>query len=300
MKKIIFPTFNRVHEARQKLLLNELAKDFEIHVTTYGEKELKMSEVAVDIASKFQNALDLIKPDLALIRGDRFEMLVPAMLCAYNGIPIAHIEGFDLSGLVDNKVRYAVSYLSDYHFVTNQDSYQRAMAMGFKNVWNFGSLDCEYAMEIEGSRISKKPYLVVLWHSLPSENGSSLLEALEAFSDEYEVVGIKGNKDYSRESTYKEEYSQEEFIKLLRGAKCLIGNSSAGIKEASVLGLPVVNIGERQANRLKPKNVKDCQCEKDKIEYAIKYQLEHGTYPLDFTYFQTGTSKKISEVIKKI
>ena len=297
MKKILFPTFNRVHEARQKLLLNELAKDFEIHVTTYGEKDLDMANVAVDIASKFQNALNTIKPDLALLRGDRFEMLVPAMLCAYNRIPIAHIEGFDLSGAIDNKVRYAVSYLSDYHFVTNDESYRRALAMGFNNVWNFGSLDCEYAMEISGV-MQNKPYVVVLYHQVPNERPGAVLEALEPFKNDYQIFGIKSNRDYGQ-STYKEEYAPNEFIRLLRGAKCLIGNSSAGIKEASVLCLPVVNIGERQANRVKPPNVKDCKCEKQDIEYAIKYQLDHR-YPISTLYYKPYASKNISEIIKSL
>ncbi len=294
--RILFPTFNRVHEARQKLLLDELSKDFKVCITTYGEKNMDMAKVSVDIAGKFQNALDKIKPDIALLRGDRYEMLIPATLCAYNKIPIAHIEGFDLSGEIDNRVRYAISFLSDYHFVTNEESYRRALSMGFKNVWNFGSLDVEYALKAPKQPIERtKPYIMVLYHPVENEDVLELYKALEDFID-YDIVGIKSNKD-SGQSTYKEEYSPEEFINLLRGAECLVGNSSAGIKEAPALGIPVVNIGERQANRLRPKSVKDCKCEEDDIKYSIRYQLEHSYEPAR-EYYQKDTSKRISSIIK--
>lgn len=297
-KKILFPVFNRVHEARQKLLLEELSKDFQVCITTYGEKDLDMARVAVDIAGKFQNALDKIKPDIALIRGDRYEMLVPAMLCAYNKIPIAHIEGFDLSGAIDNKVRYAISYLSDLHLVTNEESYRRALSMGFKNVYNYGSLDVEYAIKcsqtLKNAPERTKEYLVVLYHPYEKEDVLELYRALEDFID-YDIIGIKSNKDYGKQ-TYKEEYTPEEFINLLRGAELLIGNSSAGIKEAPALGINVVNIGERQANRLRPDSVKDCKCEEEDIKYSIRYQLEHSYLPSKI-YCQKDTSKKIAKTI---
>lgn len=299
MKKLIFPATSRVHLARQKSLLDHLARYFEIYVTTYGEKDLNMSEVAVDIAGKFQKALNTIKPDLALIRGDRYEMLVPAMLCAYNSIPIAHIEGFDLSGAIDNKVRYAISHLSDYHFVTNEESYDRAKAMGFKNVWNFGSLDVEYALKSSQTLgtepgKAKQPYMMVLYHPVSNEDSNEVFEALKNFPD-YKIIGIKSNKDYGLQ-TYTEEYSSEEFIKLLKGASCLIGNSSAGIKEAPALGVSVVNIGDRQMNRLKSNNIIDVACEADLITKAIDWQLKHKYEP-DVTYSQENTSGLIAEVI---
>ena len=299
MKKVIFPTFNRVHEARQKLLLDELYKNFKVCITIYSKKDMSMSEVAVDIAGKFQLALDSEKPDLALIRGDRYEMLIPAMLCAYNKIPIIHIEGFDLSGVIDNKVRYAISYLSDYHFVTNEDSYNRAKSMGFENVWNFGSLDVEYARSVtrHNAPESTKPYILVLYHPVPGEDEFELFQALESFKD-YQIKGIKSNRDYGKQ-TYTEEYGPEEFIKLLRGTSCLVGNSSCGIKEAPALGISVVNVGERQANRLRPESVKDCKCEKKEIENMIEYQLKHK-YEHSDLYFKPETSKRITEAITSL
>src|SRR3990167_5125452 len=181
MKKICFPCTNPIHLARNQLLLNQLKETFEVHIAEYSQKEMSMSEIAVDLVPKFKVALDKIRPDAILARGDRFEILIPVMLAAYSGIPIIHLEGFDISGVIDQKIRYAVSYLSDYHFVSNEESYQRALSMGFKNIWNCGSLDCEYALSVKPLKLRSKPYIMTLYHNIPNERPEAILEAVEAF-----------------------------------------------------------------------------------------------------------------------
>ena len=138
MKKILFPATNRNHLARQQILLNKLKEYFEVHICTYGEKNMFMNDIAVDMTVKFKKALNAIQPDLVLIRGDRFELLPIAMLSAYSEIKLAQIEAGDLSGAIDNKVRYAISHLSDIHFTTNSESEERLKNMGFNQVYNVG------------------------------------------------------------------------------------------------------------------------------------------------------------------
>src|SRR3990167_6386936 len=138
MKKILFPCTSKIHWQRNQLLLNELTKNFDVHIGEYGQKDMGMSEIAVDITGKFQKALDVIKPDLVLIRADRFELLPCAMLSTYGGYKVAQIESGDLSGVIDNKVRFAISHLADYHFATNTESELRLRVMGFKHVYNHG------------------------------------------------------------------------------------------------------------------------------------------------------------------
>lgn len=300
MKKILFPATNRNHLARQQILLNKLKEHFEVHIATYGEKEMSMTEVAVDITNKFKKGLDTIKPDLVLIRGDRFELLPCAMLSTYDGYKVAQIEAGDLSGIIDNKVRYAISHLSDIHFATNQESEERLKKMGFNQVYNYGSLDIEYTLKVseEASNSvlesSVRPFIMVLWHNVPDEDEKPLQEALEVFKEKYDIIGLKGNRDYGIASSYKEEYKPKEFINLLAHASCLIGNSSAGIKEASILGTPVVDIGSRQMNRLKPKNVFWAGWDKYAIQLAIYKQL-HNRYEPDYTYY----NPKCSDLIVK-
>jgi len=304
--KIAFISSNRCHQ-RQKLLLDELRKHFEVVIGNAEIEEGNMGQIASAMTSATYSFLKHHKPDLVLVRGDRSEQLSVAMMAAYMNTPIAHLEGFDLSGVIDNKVRYAISYLSDFHFVTNSESYKRAKSMNFEKVWDFGSLDVEYAISVadrspkiapgseEAPKVDK--YLMVLYHPILNEDKGQVYKALESFSD-YKIIGVKSNKDYG-DQTYIEEYSPEEFIRLLKGASCLVGNSSAGIKEAPALGVNVCNIGERQANRLKPENVRNCKCEKEDIEYAINYQLNHKLEPSTL-YYKPDTSKKIAEVIRRL
>jgi UDP-N-acetylglucosamine 2-epimerase (hydrolysing) len=294
--KIIFPCSNRVHLSRQKLLLKELSKKNEVKIVYLSTPAQDMGDVAGSYAVKFNKYIKEYKPDLIIIRGDRFEVLPLVMTARYNNIPIAHIEGFDLSGVIDNQVRYAVSYLSDYHFVTNDDSYRRAMAMGFNNVWNFGSLDCEYALSVHDS-FTEKPYILVLYHPIDGEDEAEVIKAAKSFK--MPIAGIKSNKDYGR-GLYKEEYTPGQFIQILTNASVLVGNSSAGIKEASILGIPTVNIGQRQMNRLRGKNVKDCECNEKDIKYFIQYQLDHGRYGPDYTYYKPNASKLIAEKIREV
>lgn len=283
MKKILFPITNRVHEARQKLLLRELARKNSVKIVRLSTPSKDMGSVSSSYAVHFNKFIKQEKPDLVIIRGDRYEQLPLAMVSAYNGIPIAHIEGFDLSGVIDNRVRYAISNLSDYHFVTNEDSYNRARSMGFEHVWNYGSLDCEYALEASKSaRRREKPYILALYHPIQTESPEPVIRALEHF--DIEVIGIKSNSDYGK-ALYQEEYSPQQFIHLLDGATCLVGNSSAGLKESSILGVPVVNIGERQMNRTRPSNVVDVPCDEDAIVAGITWQIRHGRYQRDTTYY---------------
>ena len=300
MRKILFPVTNRAHLARNQILLNTLKETFDVHLAEYGQKDMSMSEIAVDITPKFQRALDVIKPDMVLIRADRFELLPCAVLSAYGGYKIAQLEAGDLSGVIDNKVRFAISHLSDAHFTTNEDSQKRMLSMGFKNVWNFGSLDVEYALQcpkIDPGRT--KPYIVVLYHQIPGEDAGNVKNGIDRFVHEtpYDVVGIRGNSDYT--ASKGEEYPPEQFINLLRHASVVVGNSSAGIKEAPALGCRVVNIGSRQANRLKPENVVDCKCDELDIYQAMKYQM--GRKFLKSTlYYQPNTSKNISSKIREV
>lgn len=292
MKTILFPITNRVHEARQKTLLRELALHHKVKVVRLSTPSNDMGAVSATYALNFQKFIKAEKPDLVLIRGDRYEQLPLAMVAAYSGIPIAHIEGFDLSGVIDNKVRYAISNLSDYHFVTNEDSYNRARSMGFEHVWDYGSLDCEYALDASKSaRKDEKPYIVALYHPIGTESPVPVLSALEHF--DYKIYGIRSNGDYGK-TLYTEEYKPDEFVRLLDGATCLVGNSSAGLKESSILGVPVVNIGERQMNRTRPSNVIDVPCEEEAIVAGIQWQMKHGTYERDMTYYKPNASKNIA------
>jgi len=284
MAKIVFPATNRVHQARQQLLFDELSKSFEVLIAD-GED--------------FGKDLDKIKPDLVLIRGDRYEQLPLATTALYKGYRIAHIEGGDLSGVVDNKVRHAITQLADIHFATNKESYARLISMGTDPdmTFNFGSLDVEYANEVNQREeiMPVNEYAVYCFHPFPEENG----EAIKLKFLDIPVKLIKSNKDYGTQND-GEEYEAGEYIKILRDASILVGNSSSFLKEASIFGTPVVNVGTRQQNRLTPRNVMSVPHNQDAVKMAIDYQLKHGRYKPDMVYFQEGTSVKIANKLKEL
>lgn len=362
---------NRVHYARQKHLLGALQKDKGINLQLvvggsallekYGEKYLPaikdagfevadalynvieggnhitMAKTAGLTALEFANSLYKLNPDIVLIRGDRFEQLAIAMVSAYQNKTIAHIEGGDVTGTIDESVRHAITKLAHIHFVTNEPARKRVIQMGENPgmVVNVGSPDVEFAARVgakaspesvnatgTGAKINiAKPYLMVMFHPVTTEkeNRAHIETLLETINNlNMQTVWFWPNSDAGTAEmakairVYRElgkiknnnirfiiDVAPDDFISLLRGAKVLIGNSSAGIKESSYLGTPAVNIGTRQAGRLRGPNVVDSGYDATAINKAIHAQLAHGSYPSSDVYYKKDTSKKIVEILKK-
>ena len=257
-----------------------------------------MSFNSVLYAIEFFNFIKDKNYDAVIIRGDRYELQALATIALYKGIPIIHIEGGDISGAVDNRVRHSITALADYHFATNKESHQRLLTMGvpLDRVWNFGSLDVEFASKVKLKKLKDKMYMLVAYHGLKSENPKELDKALKNFK--CDIIKIGGNRDEGVKYG-QEEYFPDDYINLMRGAKVLIGNSSSLIKEASILPLGVVLVGDRQTNRLMPRNVVQVPCKADNILQAILFQMQSKYEPSD-VYYQKDTSKKIVSKLKEI
>lgn len=301
MKQILFPATARPHLARQQLLLKELKKDFIVDIWEPEKEDNNMAVDAIFYAIQLNNYL--IGKDYAaiLIRGDRYEMLALAMVAAYRKIPIIHLEGGDLSGVIDNKVRHAITQLADYHFCTNGESHKRLITMGISpdRIWDFGSLDVEFAQSVESRKPDiMPPYLLVAYHPIEGEDLEEFERGISQVDGITKIISVVSNKDYGKEYG-NENYSPEDYINLMRYAACCVGNSSSLIKEASVLEVPVVNVGNRQGRRLKPYNVLDVPCQAGKITAAIKYQLENK-YEASYLYYQYNTSVNIANKIKEL
>lgn len=366
---ICFPITSRIHYARQKHLLEKLHKhpgvDLQLIVggsvllDKYGERflpviresglnindtlfnvvdggsHIAMAKTAGLTALEFSNSLYKLNPDIVVIRGDRFEQLAIAMVAAYLNKTIAHIEGGDVSGTIDESVRHAITKLAHIHFVTNKDSRRRVIQMGEnpRSVFNVGSPEVEFAAGVpqkhDGSVINEtgtgsevdttKPFLMVMQHPVTTENSNrdnteTLLQAIDQLnmpavwfwpnSDAGTNEIAKSIRLYREHGKLKNNKIRfvtyllpEDFIGLLRKASVLIGNSSSGIKEASYFGVPVVNIGTRQQGRLRGPNAIDVEYQKAVIIKSIRKQLKHGPYPQSNIYYQPGTSEKIVKVL---
>lgn len=275
-----------------------LSKYFDVIIVEPELRDGDMAYLSSRYGRWFYKMIHDHRPDLVLIRGDRFEMLPMAMVAAYSGIKVAHIEGGDESGVVDNKVRHAITQLADYHFATNNEAYSRLIRMGTNpdHTFNFGSLDVEFAHTANGNglkRIIDEPYVMIAFHPFPGEDGKILRGTIEHLQDLYRIINITSNSDYGME--YKgESYEPLEYLSLLKHASCLIGNSSSFLKEASIFGTPVVNVGTRQNNRLSPENVFTVPYDSNMIIQMVDLLLNMGSFPQSVVYFKENTSLHIT------
>ena len=368
-RNICFPITNRAYYGRSQLLIRKLhahpdiqlklmlggsilldkysrhvaddiaAGGFEIAASLFnvieGGNHVAMAKTACLTALEFTNELHKAAPDVVVICGDRFEQLAIAMAAAYLNITIAHIEGGDVTGSIDESVRHAITKLAHLHFVTNADAERRVLAMGEdpRYVFNTGSLDVELAAQVDTTIDSDEvnsfgvghlvdidePFLMVVQHPVTTEadNRRHLEVTLRAVS----ALGLPaiwfwpnadaGTGEMADSLRHMRErhpeltslmhfitnVPAEKFVALLANTACLVGNSSAGIKEGSYLGTPVVNIGGRQRGRLAGDHVMHVGYDAVEIGAAIATQLAHGRYDSSPIYYRPGTSQAMVDVL---
>jgi GDP/UDP-N,N'-diacetylbacillosamine 2-epimerase (hydrolysing) len=257
------------------------------------------------------HTVERLKPDFLLVLGDREEAMTTALIGAYMNIAVIHLAGGDrVIGNVDDQVRHAVTKLSHLHLTTNAESFERIINLGEESfrVFNVGNPGLDRFLNtphvsIEDLNKSLKidikkdeVFLIVLQHVISSEVEQAnfqIQETLEAIKDlRYKTILIYPNSDAgSREIinvirkyeklkflyTFKN-IPRIEYINLLRNASCLIGNSSAGILEAPLIKLPVINIGNRQKGRLHAENVNFVSHNREEIKKAIDLALFNTEY----------------------
>jgi len=308
----------------------------EIYTSLEGGNNAAMAKTTGLAILEFTNALLRLKPDTVVVIGDRFEVLASAVAAAYLNISICHIEGGDVSGTIDESVRHAVTKLAHLHFATNEASAKRLLKMGEnpQQVHNVGSLDIEFLDQVKdqpnlqkainksgvGAEIDlKRPYIVVIQHPVTTgeDNFRNVGETLKAVHElDLQAVWFWPNADAGEADMshairkYREGHLKskihfithlppQEFINLLKRSACLVGNSSAGVKECSYLGIPAVNIGDRQRHRLAASNLVNVSYDSAAIKEAIKKQLKHGPYAKSLIYFKPDTSRRMVDIIKK-
>ena len=250
------------------------------------------------------------KPDFLLVLGDREESMSTALIGAYMNVPVAHIAGGDrVIGNVDDQVRHGVTKLSHIHFVTNQESFDRIIRLGEQpfRVFNTGSPGLDRLLdvpELTATELSERlnfeikdgePFILLIQHIISTEIEEAYAQmkiTLEAVKElEITTVLSYPNSDAGSQQMIRaiqEEdlpflYSAKniprlEFVNLMRRAGCMLGNSSAGILEAPLLKLPVVNVGNRQKGRLHADNVQFVSHDKSEIKAAVQRALFDQDY----------------------
>jgi len=232
----------------------------------------------------FSHYIAEIKPDLIVIHGDRVEALAGAIVGSMNNILVSHVEGGEISGTIDELIRHSVSKLSHIHLVANDEAKRRLLQMGERNeaIFTIGSpdldlMDPQKLPKIEDVKkyyeINFDTYSVLIFHPVTTEYekmakyANDLIEVLiesqrnfiviypnnDLGSNEilYELNKVSTHPNFKIFPSLRFEY----FLSLLKNAEFMIGNSSAALREAPFYKIPSINIGTRQDNRVKNKNI---------------------------------------------
>lgn len=225
----------------------------------------------------FSDYLAENRPDLVVIHGDRIEALAASIVCATNNIRSAHIEGGEVSGTIDEALRHATSKLSTHHFVSSKSAFDRLVKMGEarSQIYNIGSPELDVHVQNSSLSLSEvkqyydiffDEYGICLFHPVTTEYETMKFQSECVFKalidSQKKFVVILPNNDPGSEfideciSSLPKSHFRcipsmrfVYFSKLLQNAACIVGNSSAGVREAPFFGVPTINIGNRQTNR---------------------------------------------------
>lgn len=335
MKKIVFLTGTRADFGKIKSLITilESKNNFEVFVFVTGmhlQKEYGYTLIEIEKCNfknifSFENhthesTMDLtlaktiqgfsdyakkINPDLIVIHGDRVETLAGAIVGSLNNILVAHIEGGELSGTVDELIRHSVSKLSHIHFVSNAQAAKRLVQMGERksSVFSIGSPDVDIMFSNDLPdlvtvktyyEIPFKHYAVAMFHPVTTEAAymkqyaDNFVTAL--LDDSHNYIVIFPNNDLGSQfiiEAYKRLKDNdrfrifpslrfEYFLTLLKHSSFIIGNSSAGIREAPYYGIPIINIGTRQQNRSLHADIINVNYETEAIQNALNNIDNHS------------------------
>jgi UDP-N-acetylglucosamine 2-epimerase (hydrolysing) len=354
-KRILFLTGTRADFGKIKSLLNVLEADskFAVYIFVtgmhmhrlYGETYAEIekcgykniykyinhtSEATMDLtlSKTIEGLSSYIKefpPDMIVVHGDRVETLAGAIVGSLNNIIVAHIEGGEISGTIDDLIRHAVTKMSHIHFVSNDESRQRLIQLGesVDAIFNIGSPDMDIMFSSDLPSLSETKqryeinfdkYSIVLYHPVTTEyemmdiNAKNFVDAL--LQDRHNYVVIYPNNDLGsgyimneyRRLKHNERFRIlpsmrfENFLTLLKHSDFIIGNSSSGIREAPVYGIPSVNIGSRQNNRAFASSIINAKEDKSSILGSI--DITESINPKKEILFGKGASNiKFHEIL---
>ena len=276
----------------------------------------------------FSHYVKEIKPDLIIIHGDRVEALAGAVVGSFNNIIVAHIEGGELSGTIDELIRHSVTKLVHIHFVANEEAKKRLVQMGEveSSIHIIGSPDIDIMFSdtlpsfeevFKYYEINFSRYAILIYHPVSTEKDKierhikTLVDAV--IETNFNYIVVFPNNDPGSEIIF-EEYKRfqglsnfkvypsirfERFLVLLKNCTFVIGNSSVGIREAPIYSVPTINVGNRQNNRFSHESIFSVEEDKDAVLKSIKKIVENS-YKFSPSYFfgDGNCIPKFVEVLK--
>ena len=287
--------------------------------------------------SELATVFDNIRPDAVVTIADRYETLATAVAASYMNIPLVHVQGGEVTGSIDEKVRHSVTKLSNLHLVSTKLAGERVKKLGEDpaSVHVTGCPSIDIAAEVAANpNMDFDPfvkyggvgpttdlsngYLVVMQHPVTTEYDEArhqVDETLYAVKDfGLPVLWFWPNVDAGSDGTSKgirvfrekehptnfhlfRNMFPEDFLRLLCGATAIVGNSSVAIRECSYLGVPAVNIGTRQLGRERGHNVIDVGHDRRDISQAIATHIERGKPKRDLLYGDGKAGVRIADCL---
>lgn len=273
--------------------------DYKVHMSLDGYNHYTQAKSLGIFLNSLPDIIDKERPDWVLLAGDRGEQMMGAIAAAYTYTPVAHIQAGELSGNIDGMTRHAIGKLVHMHFAANADAADRLLKLGEEEfrIFNVGApqidemvqaqytpleeLESEMMLQLSDGYILGVMHPVTEEASKAGEQAKVFVEAMNEF-DVPKIVILPNNDAGStlvknailenRRGAYHfySNLKREDYLGLLKNAKCIVGNSSSGLLEAPTFKVPAVNIGRRQEMRFRGVNVLDVPCKKDSIVTAIE------------------------------
>ncbi|MGE0451331.1 MAG: UDP-N-acetylglucosamine 2-epimerase [Vicinamibacterales bacterium] len=308
-----------------------------VYMVLEGENPAAMAKTTglgvLELATVFDN----LRPDIVVTVADRYETLATAIAAAYLNIPVAHVQGGEITGSIDEKVRHAVTKLADVHLVSTKKAAERVIRMGEdpEAVFVTGCPSIDLACEVlQNPALDFDPigkyggvgqavdlssgYLVVMQHPVTTEHQlarTHVTETLFAARDSgFPVLWFWPNPDAGSDGTsngirafreierpqnihFFKNMEPTDFLRLLYHSRCIVGNSSVGIRECSFLGVPAVNVGSRQAGRDRGRNVIDVEYDRQAIGVALRRHVTNGSRERDTLYGNGRAGERIADAL---
>lgn len=314
--------------------------DAQVYMVIEGENPVTSAKTTGIGLMELPTVFDNLKPDIVVTIADRYETIATAIAASYMNIPLAHIQGGEITGNIDEKVRHAVTKLSDYHLVASQGAAERVIRMGEdpEMVFVTGCPSIDIAKSVKndpGPRIDPfekfggvgeevdltNGYLVVMQHPVTDEHKKAreqVTETLYAIRDlglptlwfwpnvdagsDGTSKGIRAFREIEKPTNihFFKELPPEDFLRLLIYSRGIIGNSSVAIRECSFLGVPAVNIGTREAGRERGPNVIDVGYGREEIKRGIQKMLDRGDVESVNLYGDGYAGENIADVLAKV
>lgn len=314
--------------------------DSEIYIELEGSIPATMAKSVGFAVIEFSSEFQRLKPDMVLIIGDRYEALAAGTAAAYMNICLAHIQGGEVSGSIDESARHCLTKLAQYHFPSTKRAADYIIRMGERpdTVFHVGCPSGDIAKSLDktlpanvfnqglGGRIDpSKPFMMAIVHPVTTllgtefEETTCLLEGMaeigvqtlwlwpniDAGSDHVSSA-IRAYRERNNERhkaswlRLVKNYPPDVYQKLLANAACVVGNSSSFIRDSGFFGTPVVLVGKRQVGREVAENVVYCDYTKENIVTTIRKQLEHGRYAPSTLYGDGHTSERIADKLATV